>query len=112
SHSSGEANNLFDGLLHDVTDQPERTLQLQNKGGFNNPYLISKWEPDRKGNRVRYDLFEKDFLRYLRDEVNWKSVAGEKETERLKKARHDLNLVRAEQDQAEHLLSRRTEQAK
>jgi DNA invertase Pin-like site-specific DNA recombinase len=111
SHNSGDAKNLFDGLLHDVTDQPERTLQFQCKGGFNNPYLISAWEPDRKANRVRYDLFEQDFLRYLKDDVNWKAVAGEKETEALKKARHDLNQVRAELDQARHLLARRSEQA-
>jgi hypothetical protein len=112
NRNSHEANNLFEGLLHDVTEQPFRTLQFQNKGGFNNPYLISKWEPDRKGNRIRYDLFEKDFLRYLKDEVDWKAVAGEKETAALKQAREDLNRVRTEQDRAEHLLARRTEQAK
>jgi DNA invertase Pin-like site-specific DNA recombinase len=112
SHNSDEAKNLFEFLLFDVTEQPERTLQFQAKGGFNNPYLISAWEPDRKQNRVRYDLFEKDFLRYLKDEVDWKSVAGEKETAALKQARNDLNRVRAELDQAEHLLARRTEQAK
>jgi hypothetical protein len=112
SHNSHQANNLFEGLLHDVTTQPERSLQFQKKEDGANPYLISAWEPARKGNRIRYDLFEKDFLRYLKDEVDWKAVAGEKETEALKKARQDLNLVKAELDQAERLLARRTEQAK
>jgi len=70
SHKSNKANNLFDGLLHDVTDQPERSLQFQNKGGYNNPYLISAWEPARKSNRIRYDLFEKTFLSYL-TEADW-----------------------------------------
>jgi DNA invertase Pin-like site-specific DNA recombinase len=112
SHSSHQANNLFEGLLHDVTEMPERTLQFQNKGGANNPYLISAWEPARKTNRVRYDLFEKTFLDYLKEQVDWKAVAGEKETEALKIARHDLNLVKAELDQAERLLDRRTQQAK
>jgi DNA invertase Pin-like site-specific DNA recombinase len=111
SHNSGEAKNLFEFLLFDVTDQPERTLQFQCKGGFNNPYLISAWEPDRKGNRIRYDLFEKDFLRYLKDQVDWKAVAGEKETAALTQARDDLNRVRAELDQANHLFTRRSEQA-
>jgi DNA invertase Pin-like site-specific DNA recombinase len=112
SHQSNEANNLFEGLLHDVTEMPERTLQLQNKGGLNNPYLISKWEAGRKSNRVRYDLFETDFLNYLKEKLDWKAVAGEKDSEALKKARHDLNLVNAERDQAERLLARRSEQAK
>jgi hypothetical protein len=67
-------------------------------------------EPARKSNRVRYDLFEQDFLRYLKDEVNWKAVAGEKETAALKQARHDLNLVRADLDQTRRLIARRTEQ--
>jgi hypothetical protein len=44
--------------------------------------------------------------------LDWKAVAGEKETETLKKARYELNCVRAELDQARHLLATRTEQAK
>jgi hypothetical protein len=69
SHSSHQANNLFEGLLHDVAELPERSLQFQNKGGYNNPYLISAWEPGRKSNRIRYDLFETDSPRHgsLRD---------------------------------------------
>jgi hypothetical protein len=56
--------------------------------------------------------FEREFLHYLKDELDWKSVAGEKETAALKQYRHELNCVRAELDQATHLLARRTEQAK
>jgi len=108
---SNEANNLFEGLLHDVTDQPERTMRFNDKGGYNNPFLISAWEPGRKGNRVRYDLFEADFLDYLKNKLDWKAVAGEKETEALKKARQDLNIVKVELDQASRLLARRSEQA-
>jgi hypothetical protein len=74
--------------------------------------LISAWEPGRKSNRIRYDLFETDFLDYLKSKLDWKAVAREKDSEALKKARHDLNLVRAELDQAERLLARRTEQAR
>jgi DNA invertase Pin-like site-specific DNA recombinase len=111
SHSSDEANNLFDGLLSDVTEAPFRSLHFQDKGGYNNPYLISAWEPGRKSNRIRYDLFEKDFLRYLKDEVDWKAVSGEKETAALKQARQDLNQVKADLDQASHLFTRRSEQA-
>ena len=47
NRNSHEANNLFEGLLYDVTDQPERSLHFQKKGEGANPYLISKWEPDR-----------------------------------------------------------------
>jgi hypothetical protein len=112
NRNSHEANNLFETLLYDVTDKPDRSLHFQKKGEGANPYLISAWEPDRQGNRVRYDFFETDFLRYLKDEVDWKAVAGEKETEALKKARNELNCVRAELDQASHLLARRSEQAK
>jgi hypothetical protein len=110
SHNSDRPDNLFEGLLHDVTSNPERTLQLQNKGGFNNPFLNSAWEPTRKANRIRYDLFEKTFLGYL-TEADWKAIAGEKETEPLKKARHDLNLVKVELDQMSRLLAKRSEQA-
>jgi hypothetical protein len=91
---------------------PERTLQFQNKGGFNNPYLISAWEPGRKSNRIRYDLFEGTFFDYLKTKVDWKAVAGEKETEALRQARKDLSAVRAELDQATRLLARRSEQVK
>jgi Resolvase, N terminal domain/Recombinase len=108
---SHEANNLFEALLRDVTEAPERSMTFQKKGEWANPYLISKWEPGRKSNRVRYDLFEHEFLHYLRDEVDWKAVAGEKETGALKQARHELNCVRAERDQASHLLARRSKQA-
>jgi hypothetical protein len=87
-------------------------MNFQKKGEGANSYLISKWEPGRQGNRARYDLFESDFLRYLKDEVDWKAVAGEKETAALKQYRHELNSVRAELDQARHLLARRSEQAK
>jgi hypothetical protein len=109
---SHEANNLFETLLRDVTEAPERSMTFQKKGEWANPYLISKWEPARKGNRVRYDLFETEFFRYLKDELDWKSVAGEKESAALKLARQELNCVRAELDQAKHLLARRSEQAK
>jgi hypothetical protein len=111
SHSSHQANNLFEGLLHDVTEQPERSLQFQAKGGANNPHLISAWEADRKSNRIRYDLFEKTFLSYLTD-ADWKAIAGEKETEALRQGRHELNLVKSELDQVSRLLDRRSEQAK
>jgi len=43
-------------------------------------------------------------------EADWKAIAGEKETEALKKARAELNLIRAEKDRANHLLERRSEQ--
>jgi hypothetical protein len=112
NRNSHEANNLFEGLLHDVTEMPERTLRFNDKGGYNNPFLISAWQPGRKGNRVRYDLFETEFFRYLKDDLDWRAVAGEKESTALKQARNELNCVRAELDQTEHLLARRTEQAK
>jgi hypothetical protein len=112
NRNSHEANNLFETLLYDVTDQPFRSLNFQKKSEGSNAFLISKWEPDRKGNRVRYDLFETEFLRYLKDELDWKSVAGEKESVALKQARNELNCIRAELDQVSHLLARRSEQAK
>jgi DNA invertase Pin-like site-specific DNA recombinase len=111
SHHSNVANNLFEGLLHDVTTIPERSLTLQNKGGYNNPYLISKWEAGRKGNRMRYDLFEADFLDYLINKLDWKAVAGEKETEALKTVRTQLETVKVELDKMRRLLARRSEQA-
>jgi hypothetical protein len=106
---SNNTGSLFDGLLFDVTTEPHRTLHFQKKEDDSYPYLISKWEPNRQGNRIRYDLFEKTFLSYL-TEADWKAIAGEKETEDLKKARTELNLVRSEKDQQEHLLARRTDQ--
>jgi hypothetical protein len=110
SHHSGEANNLVEGLMHDITELPERTLQLQNKGGKNNPFLVSAWEPGRKQNRMRYDLFEGSFLDWLENKADWKAIAGEKETEALKTARTQLETVRVHLDQARRLIARRSEQ--
>jgi Resolvase, N terminal domain/Recombinase len=113
---SHEANNLFEGLLYDVTDQfatplqSPRSMTFQKKLGATNPFLISKWDAGRKSNRVRYDLFETDFLRYLKDEVDWKAVAGEKETEELKRMWKELDQVRSELDRANRLIARRSDQ--
>jgi hypothetical protein len=52
------------------------TFQKKRERAY--PSLISKWEPGRKSKRVRYDLFEREFLRYLKDELDWKAVAGKK----------------------------------
>ena len=104
------ANNLFDGLLFDVTDQPERSLHFQKKAENANPYLISKWDVTRPCNRIRYDLFEKTFLGYLTD-ADWKAIAGERETEALKVARTELDRVKSQLDRDNHLIARRSEQA-
>ena len=112
NRNSHEVNNLCERLLFDITTKPVRTMQYQNKEGATNPFLISKWEPGRKSNRIRYDLFESDFLHYLSHVLDWGAVAREGESEALRRARAELNVVKAERDQAEHLLARRTEQAK
>ena len=112
NRNSHEVNNLCERLLFDITTKPVRTMQYQNKEGATNPFLISKWEPGRKSNRIRYDLFERDFLHYLSHVVDWGAVAREGESEALRRARAELNVIKAELDQAKHLLARRTEQGK
>ena len=60
---------------------------------------------------MRYDLFEGSFLGWMENKADWKAIAGEKETEALKKARSDRELVKVKFDQTRRLLARRSEQA-
>jgi hypothetical protein len=53
---SHEANNLLEGMLRDETEKPVLSMNFQKKRDRAYPSLISKWEPGRKSNRVRYDL--------------------------------------------------------
>jgi hypothetical protein len=64
--------------VRDKSEEPVRSMTFQKKRERAYPSLISKWEPGRKSKRVRYDLFEREFLRYLKDELDWKAVAGKK----------------------------------
>jgi hypothetical protein len=59
-------------------------MNLQKKRDRVYPSLISKWEPGRKSNRVRYDLFEREFLRYLKDQLDGKPSLEKK---RLRRSR-------------------------
>jgi len=71
------ANNLFTGLLYDISSKPVRSLFFQKKGKNANAYLVSAHDhvAFRKQNRFKYINFEKAFLGYLKD-LDWQSIAA------------------------------------
>jgi hypothetical protein len=50
-------------------------MNFQRKSEARCSWLISAWDKEHKGNRMRYDKFETAFLVFL-TELDWKSVAG------------------------------------
>ena len=98
--------NLFGGIIFDVTDAPERGLRLNGNG---RGYLESAFDGTRKTHRIRIDRFENAFLHFLKD-LDWRAVAGEKESPELKQSLSELDTVNADLDKAIRLIARRTEQ--
>jgi hypothetical protein len=90
-------NNLFTGLLYDVTTEPACPLNFQ--GVKRHSYLMSAWRVGRKSNRLAYGNFETAFLGFLRD-LDWRSVADESESFEVKKVQDELETVLREIDRS------------
>ena len=103
SRTSNVGQNLFTDLIFDKTLAPERKMLFQCKSRTCNAFLISRWEPNRKSNRIRYDYFENAFLGDLH-ELDWKSVAGQTESDEFKEAVQKLDRVLSELDRVNRQL--------
>jgi hypothetical protein len=81
---SDTADNLFTGLLFDITTDPVRTMTFQDSRGLH--YVMSAFDKGgRPSNRIRYDKLEKAFLGFL-ETVEWLAIAGESESDEFKGA--------------------------
>ena len=104
---SDRANNLFSGLMKDVTSQPERGMNFTTVNGIQ--YLSSVFSPDgRKAGRIKYKKFETAFLGFLKD-LDWKSVAGASESDEEKAARAALEAVLSDLDRTARRIASKTE---
>jgi DNA invertase Pin-like site-specific DNA recombinase len=90
-------NNLFTGLLYDVTTEPACPLNFQ--GVKRHSYLMSAWRVGRKQNRLSYNNFETAFLGFLKD-LDWRSIAGESESPEIKALQSELETVLMELDRS------------
>jgi DNA invertase Pin-like site-specific DNA recombinase len=90
-------NNLFTGLLFDVTTEPACPLNFQ--GVKRHSYLMSAWRVGRKQNRLSYKNFETAFLGFLTD-LDWRAVAGESESDEVKSLQGELETVLTELDRS------------
>ncbi len=107
SRTSNVADNLFTGLIYDKTTEPERSMNFQRKSKARCSWLISAWDKEHKGNRMRYDKFETAFLVFL-TELDWKSVAGSTESDECKAAQFRLNQVLGELDKTNRRIAAKT----
>jgi DNA invertase Pin-like site-specific DNA recombinase len=103
---NGGAHNLFSGLLRDVTAEPVATMNFIEVKRWQ--YLISAWKKGRKQNRMRYKDFESAFLQFL-SELDWRSVAGQTESDEQKQVERELERVLSDLDKASRRIAVKTE---
>jgi hypothetical protein len=68
-------------------------------------YLVSKWQQKVKAHRLRYDRFEEAFLGFFED-LDWQAIAGEGESEEVKKAQSQLDAVLGDLDRCSKKIER------
>jgi len=102
---SHKADNLFSGLLYDVTTAPGVGLNFQRIVGKKKThvYLYSAHAPGRRRYRTDYEKFETAFLGFL-DELDWKSVARAAESDEVSGAAAEWNRVSLEADRVSRAL--------
>lgn len=87
---SDKADNLFSGLIFDVTTTEPVPMHFQRVA--RGSYLASAYRANQKQNRMRYDTVEAAFLQFLHD-LDWRSVAGQTESDEQKQAQRQLEVV-------------------
>jgi hypothetical protein len=102
---NGNADNLFTGLLHDVTDAPQRSLVFQKKGRRHQATLISAYDPHRKSNRISYVKFETAFREFLLD-LDWQSIANEGKSDEETELEKQLDVKLSELDRVERRIAK------
>jgi DNA invertase Pin-like site-specific DNA recombinase len=100
------ADNLFSGLLFDVTSQPVRTMQFQQV--HRGRYLMSAFDKGgRKQNRINYDRCEQALLSFF-SESDFNAIASEGESEEVKTAKGELDIVLSDLDKTTRLIATKT----
>jgi recombinase len=101
------ADNLFTGLLFDVTDKPERTLVFQKKQAGHNAVLVSAYDrlDHRKSHRFPYAKFERAFLELLKD-LDWKAIADKGKSDDEIQLQKRLDAKLAELDRVERRIGK------
>jgi len=102
SRTSHKTFNLFTGLIFDVTTEATRALHFQHVP--RGRYLMSAFVAGQQQNRVPYDKIESAVLSFL-TQADWQAIASETETEEVKTARAELEVLLREIDK----VSRRIE---
>jgi DNA invertase Pin-like site-specific DNA recombinase len=83
--NSNTAANLFSGLFHDITFQPERSMDFQTVRQHTH-YIMTAFSSGAPSNRMRYDKLEKALLGFFL-KVNWADIAGESDSAEYKAAK-------------------------
>jgi DNA invertase Pin-like site-specific DNA recombinase len=99
--NSATADNLFSGLLFDITFQPERSMDFQTVQ--QRTYIMTAFNSGAPSNRTRYDKLEKAMVGFFLT-VIWPEVAGESESDEYKAAMAELEAVKRQIDIVERRL--------
>jgi len=102
-----ELKNLFSGICYNAASGLVMTYNAKSPKSYAN--LVSVWRQGIPQSRIRYATFERAFLGFLED-LDWRSVAGQTESEVLKCRRAELERITSELDKTSRLIARRTEQ--
>jgi DNA invertase Pin-like site-specific DNA recombinase len=100
---SHEAQNLFSGLIFDLSVRPSRPITYQRISHWQ--YLSTAFSStNRTQHRLSYDKFESAFLGFLAD-LNWREVAGQTKSAELDAVETVLNKVLAETDKVQRRIA-------
>jgi hypothetical protein len=104
------AENLFTGLLVDITSEPHRNLHFQTVRRTH--YVMSAVDKTgRLSNRMRYDMLEKAILGFL-SKADWQAITAESESDEYKEAKAALETILRQIDNVSREISANTEAMK
>ena len=88
--------NLFVGLFRDITSHQTMYFQKAKRSYIRNDKHF-----------LHYDRFEQAFLQFIQD-LDWKAIAGETESDEVKVAQQKVEAVLADLDKTARLIAKRT----
>jgi hypothetical protein len=104
------AENLFTGLLVDITSEPHRNLHFQTVRQTH--YVMSAGDKSgRISNRTRYDMLEKAILGFL-SKADWQAISAESESDEYKEAKAALEVTLRQIDSVSREIAANTEAMK
>ena len=96
------ADNLFSGLLWDATAQRSLNFQKVARGCYLRTAFSAAGKSDQHS--MHYLPFETAFLGFLKD-LDWKSVAGQSESDEVRAAAKALDIVKGDLDKSQRQLA-------